>query len=153
VTISYDALTRSLTAATLDTGERITTATARRLACDAQLLPVVLGGSGQVLDTGRARRLATGPLRRAVIARDRGCAFPDCDRPPRWCDCHHLISWADGGRTDLDNLVLLCRRHHRLAHRRDWQVRLGHDRLPEFLPPPYVDREQRPRRNLFHPRT
>jgi hypothetical protein len=153
VTLPFDALTQQLGVATLDTGERIAPAAARRLACDAQILPVVLGGAGQVLDVGRARRLATGSLRRALVVRDRGCAFPDCDRPPRWCDAHHLVSWADGGPTELANLVLLCRRHHRLVHRGEWRVRLGHDDLPEFLPPAYVDREQRPRRNLYHPRT
>ncbi|MDG4780333.1 DUF222 domain-containing protein [Micromonospora sp. WMMD961] len=88
VTTSYDELTRQLGTGALDIGQHLTPATVRRLACDASILPAVLGGTGQVLDVGRQRRLITGPLRRALVLRDRGCAFPGCDRPPRWCDGH-----------------------------------------------------------------
>jgi hypothetical protein len=88
VTVAYQPLARTLGTAVTDTGERLSAATVRRLACDARILPVVLGGAGQILEVGRARRLATGPLRRALHIRDRGCAFPDCDRPPRWTDAH-----------------------------------------------------------------
>ena len=156
VTVPFEALAGRLrTTATIDDGERISAATARRLACDARILPVVLGGDGQVLDLGRSRRLAHGALRRALNVRDRGCAFPDCDRPPRWCDAHHLRPWSEGGSTKLDNLVLLCRHHHRIVHdpQRGWRVRLADDRLPEFVPPPWTDPRQQPRRNLYHPRT
>jgi hypothetical protein len=153
VTVAFDALTASLGRGSLDTGEQLTPAAVRRLACDARILPIVLGGQGQVLDAGRSRRLATGPLRRALVLRDGGCSFPCCDRPPRWCDSHHLKSWADGGSTDLDNLVLLCGHHHRLIHQGDWTVQLGADRLPQFLPPAHIDHTRRPRRNLFHRRT
>jgi hypothetical protein len=125
----------------------------RRMACDAKVIPVVLGGEGQVLDVGRARRLFTGAIRKALIARDRGCAFPACDRPPRWCEGHHLQSWQAGGVTSVDNGVLLCRWHHRLIHEGSWQVRLGPDRLPEFIPPAYIDAKQLPRRNDYHRRT
>jgi hypothetical protein len=62
----------------------------------------VLSGPSQVLDLGRERRLITGPLRRALVLRDRGCAFPGCDRPPRWCDAHHITHWANGGPTNLN---------------------------------------------------
>jgi hypothetical protein len=103
VTIPFDPLTTRLGTAVLDNGERLAPTAARRLACDAKLLPVVLGGEGQVLDTGRTHRLATGPLRRALVARDRGCAFPACDRPARWCDAHHIIAWTKGGPTSLNN--------------------------------------------------
>ena len=155
VTVPFDPLAHALGTAVTDTGERVSAETARRLACDARILPVVLGGAGQVLDAGRSRRLATGALRRALVARDRGCAFPGCDRPARWCDAHHLRSWADGGATSLDNLVLLCRYHHGLIHdpASGWSARLGSDGLPEFVPPPWTDPAQRPRRNLYHPRT
>ena len=139
--------------ASLDTGEQLTPEAARRLACDARILPVVLGGPGQILDAGRNRRTATGPLRRALTLRDGGCTFPACDRPPRWCDSHHIKHWADGGPTDLDNLVLLCGQHHRQIHQGDWTVQLGTDRLPQFLPPAYIDHTRRPRRNIFHRRT
>jgi hypothetical protein len=152
VTIAYHPLTSALGHAVTDTGQRLSAATARRLACDARLLPLVLGGTRQILDTGRTRRLATGPLRRALTARDQGCAFPDCDRPPRWTDAHHIREWTAGGTTDLDNLVLLCRRHHRLIHDPDpgWHIQLATDGRPDFIPPPHIDPDQHPRRNLFH---
>jgi hypothetical protein len=153
VSVTFDALTRSLGRGHLDTGEQLTAEAVRRLACDARILPIVLGGPGQILDAGRTRRLAIGPLRRALVVRDGGCAFPTCDRPPRWCESHHLSHWADGGNTDLDNLVLLCGHHHGQIHRGDWTVQMAADRLPEFTPPAYVDQTRRPRRNMFHRRT
>jgi hypothetical protein len=153
VTVAYDLLTGQLRTGRLDSGDRVSPTVVRRLACDARLVPMVLGGAGQVLDAGRSRRLATGPLRRALVTRDRGCAFPDCDRPPRWCDGHHLRPWTAGGGTDMANLVMLCRRHHRLIHERDWTVRMAADGLPEFLPPPVFGVPQRARRNRYHRRT
>ncbi|MEU7771053.1 DUF222 domain-containing protein [Micromonospora taraxaci] len=153
VTTSYDGLTRQLSAGALDIGLRLTPDTVRRLACDATILPAVLGGAGQVLDVGRQRRLVTGPLRRALVLRDGGCAFPGCDRPPRWCAAHHIRHWADGGPTNLDNAVLLCGHHHRHVHRGEWTVRLGDDGHPEFVPPAWLDPEQIPRRNHYHRRT
>ena len=137
----------------LDTGAPISAAEARRLACDAQILPAVLNGQSQALDLGRARRLFTGPIRRALILRDGGCAFPQCDRPARWAEGHHLIGWADGGTTTLANACLICRRHHRLLHNNSgWQARLGPDGHPEFLPPAAIDPDRRPRRNTYHHR-
>jgi len=155
VTVKFDPLTATFGPGQLPDAERVSAETARRLACDAQILPIVLGGASQVLDAGRARRLATGPLRRALTVRDGGCAFPGCDRPARWTDAHHLIPWSEGGATSLDNLVLLCRHHHRTIHdpATGWTVRLGPDQLPEFIPPPSTDPIQRPRRNLYHHRT
>ncbi|MFF5172702.1 DUF222 domain-containing protein [Micromonospora sp. NPDC000089] len=150
VATRYDVLTGQLQTGTLDTGMRLTPSVVRRLACDAAVLPAVLGGDGQVLDLGRRRRLFTGPLRRALVLRDAGCAFPGCDRPPRWCDGHHIRHWADGGHTSLDNAVLLCGHHHRLIHHGDWTVRTGTDRRPEFLPPAWLDPHQHPRRNHLH---
>jgi hypothetical protein len=152
VTIDFDQLRRQLGSGRLDTGEVLSAAQVRRLACDAMILPAVLGGDGAVLDVGRARRLITGALRRALVLRDGGCAFPQCDRPARWCAGHHIESWVDGGATCLDNSVLLCGAHHRLIHRGDWQVRLGTDRQPEFIPPAHLDPAQRPRRNHYHRR-
>ncbi|KGN42451.1 HNH endonuclease signature motif containing protein [Knoellia aerolata] len=93
-------------------------ATMRRLACDADVIPVVLGSAGEVLDLGRAVRLFTRPQRRALWHRDRGCSFPGCDMPPGWAEAHHLVHWADGGTSDLDNAALLCQRHHTLVHDR-----------------------------------
>nr|WP_275941569.1 HNH endonuclease signature motif containing protein [Planosporangium mesophilum] len=103
VTVDYDTLRDQVGAATLDDGQLLSAAAARRLACDAAILPAVLDGAGQVLDVGRQQRLFTGPLRRALVLRDKGCAFPSCDRPPRWCEGHHVIHWADGGPTNRDN--------------------------------------------------
>ncbi|RLP93838.1 HNH endonuclease [Micromonospora sp. BL4] len=153
VTTSYDTLLQQLDAGTLDTGLRLTPQTVRRLACDAAILPAVLGGAGQTLDLGRQRRLITGPLRRALVLRDRGCAFPGCDRPPRWCDAHHIHHWADGGPTNLTNAVLLCGHHHRHLHHSDWTVHLNADGHPDFIPPAWLDPTQLPRRNHYHRRT
>ena len=92
---------------------------ARRWACDTDLVRVITRGRSEILDLGRRSRTVTTAQRRALVLRDGGCAFPGCDRPPEWCDAHHIVHWLDGGPTDLDNLVLLCRRHHRLLHRPD----------------------------------
>ncbi|WP_433355780.1 DUF222 domain-containing protein [Micromonospora saelicesensis] len=150
VTVSLEELVNGVRAGTLETGTRLTPGAVRRLACDAGVLPVVLDGNSQVLDVGRQRRLFTGPLRRALVLRDGGCAFPGCDRPPRWCDGHHIRHWADGGVTALGNAVLLCGYHHRFIHRGDWTARLAADGRPEFLPPSWLDPLRTPRRNLYH---
>jgi hypothetical protein len=154
ITVAYDPLTRRLGIGTLDTGDRLSAETVRRLACDARVLPLILGSDGQVLDAGRTCRLATKPLRRALTVRDVGCRFPGCDVPPRWTDAHHIQHWETGGPTNLNNLVLLCRRHHRLIHHptAGWQIRPGTDGHPDFIPPPWINPGQDPQRNLFHPR-
>jgi hypothetical protein len=153
VTIDYDNLRQQVGAGTFDDGSHLSPAAARRLACDAGIIPAVLGTTSQPLDVGRQSRLATGPLRRALVLRDRGCAFPGCDRPPHWCDAHHVLHWSNGGPTELSNLVLLCGYHHRLIHHSDWQVKINpQDGLPEFIPPAYIDQDQRPMRNRCHRR-
>ena len=153
VTVPYDVVAGSLGSGVTDTGAPVTAEAARRLACDARIVPAVLGSHGQVLDLGRSRRLISGPLHRALVLRDGGCAFPGCDRPPRWCEGHHIVPWSRGGVTSLDNAVLLCGFHHRLLHRTAWQVRMWHDGFPVFIPPAHVDRHRRPRRNFYHRRT
>jgi hypothetical protein len=153
VTVPFDAVTGELRRGLLDSGDAVSAGAVRRLACDAQVLPAVLGGEGQPLDIGRQRRLYTGPIRRALAVRDQGCAFPDCDRPTQWCDAHHIVSWLEGGATSVANGVLLCRRHHRLIHDGEWVVRMGADDVPEFVPPAHVDPKRLPRRNIFHRRT
>jgi hypothetical protein len=154
VTTDYATLTKELGGGTLDTGERLSPAAVRILCCDAMLLPAVLGTAGQVLDLGRERRLFTGPIRRALILRDGGCAFPGCDRPSRWCQGHHIRGWQQNGGTCLSNGVLLCGFHHRLIHQpHGWTVYIApDDGLPTFIPPPSVDPQQRPRRNKYHRR-
>jgi hypothetical protein len=152
VTMSWKQLRDQVGAGLLDTGDLLTPAAVRRLACDAVLIPAVLGGDGQVLDVGRARRLIDGPLRRALVLRDKGCAWPGCDRPPRWCQGHHVVPWQDGGPTSLASSVLLCGFHHREVHKGRWQVRIATDGHPEFIPPPYIDPQRKPVRNTLHRR-
>jgi hypothetical protein len=94
----------------------------RRLACDANLTRVIFDPESQPLDLGRTKRLVTGPLRTAIWARDLRCVFTTCDRDANWCDVHHLVHWADGGETNIDNLVLLCRTHHVLVHEAGWTI-------------------------------
>src|SRR6266536_2316863 len=89
------------------------------------LLPPPLGAPVELLDLGRATRVISPALRRALAVRDGGCAAEGCDRPPPWTDAHHLVHWLHGGPTSLDNLVLLCRTHHRAVHEGGW--RLGRD--------------------------
>jgi hypothetical protein len=150
LTLGYDQLLSQLGTAGLDGGEHLSAAAARRLACDALVIPAVLGGASQPLDLGRAVRTVSGPLRRALILRDKGCAFPGCDRPPAWCVGHHITHWADGGATSLANSVLLCGFHHTAIHHREWQVRITPDGTPEFTPPPWIDPQQRPIRHHPH---
>src|SRR3954454_5414756 len=128
----------------------ISAAEARIHACDCMLIPAVLGSKSEPLDLGRRHRLISPSLRRALYLRDRGCAFPGCHRPPRHCQGHHIRHWADGGPTELGNMVLMCAHHHRLLHRSGWQVRIAADGLPEFLPPVFLDKRRKPRRNNLH---
>ena len=153
VGVDFDVVKQEIGAGTLDTGERITPEAARRIGCDAHILPVVFDGASQPLDVGRAHRLVCGALRQALIVRDRGCGFPGCDRLPRWCDAHHVRHWQAGGPTCLSNIVLLCGFHHGEIHKADnWTVFIAADGLPTFIPPKHVDPEQRPRRNRYHRR-
>lgn len=101
----------------LDHAGPIPSEVARRLACDSAVMRVVLSGLSEPLDVGRRTKIVPPSMRRAVIVRDRTCRFPGCDRPHTWCDAHHIVHWADGGPTAASNLLLLCRRHHRLIHR------------------------------------
>jgi hypothetical protein len=108
------------------------------LACDCVLEKVLLDPNGVPLELGRQRRLASREQRRALRIRDGGCAFPGCDRPPSWCDAHHITPWFPDGPTDLDNLVLLCRTHHTYLHRNidRWVCRMNPTtRRPEFTDP------------------
>ena len=95
--------------------------TIRVFACDSSLHRIVWNGQSEILDVGRRTRIIPAALRRAVIARDRHCVWQGCGRSARWADIHHLVSWADGGTTELTNLCLLCRYHHTLIHLHGWQ--------------------------------
>lgn len=90
--------------------------TMSKLLCDCDVSRVVTGPAGVILDAGRSRRVVTAAQRRAVVARDRGCRFPGCDRPPGWCEVHHTRPWIAGGRTNINELVLLCDHHHTVVH-------------------------------------
>ena len=117
--IDFETLCKQTRGAGLEFGGTTTAAELRRLACDAKITPIVLGGEGQPLDVGRERRTVTPPQRKAIAARDRGCAYPGCDKTPNWCEVHHIIHWLHGGRTGatpkrphsrISEVVSLCRR-------------------------------------------
>lgn len=96
----------------------LTPSQVRATACDAVINRIVFGPNSEPVDIGRTTRVVPPSMRRALIARDRHCRYPGCDRPHQWCDAHHVWHWADGGPTALWNLKLLCRYHHTLEHRR-----------------------------------
>ena len=149
ITITLDELESRAGVATTAHGGLISVPEALRLAGEAEIIPVVLTDTGGVLGYGRARRVATAQQRLALAARDGGCSFPSCDRPAAWCQAHHVIPWIDGGPTDLDNLTLVCGFHHREFAKRGWACRIT-DGVPHWIPPAWLDRDQRPRRNTAH---
>jgi hypothetical protein len=119
-----------------DDGLDVSASAVRRMACDCDLIRVLLDADGCPLDVGRTHRLVTPAIWTALVTRDRHCAFPGCTRPPVMGHAHHIRHWINGGPTSLQNLVLLCGHHHRTIHHTPWQVRLAADGKPEFLPPP-----------------
>lgn len=146
LTVGMDELEHRLRGALLDYGNQLHPETARMLACDAAVVPVVLKGISQVLDLGRSRRSLNSALRRALVVRADGhCEMPGCDRPASFCQGHHLIHWIDGGPTALHNLILLCTRHHTLVHRPGWEIHLDADGHPVFTPPALIDPARTPR--------
>jgi hypothetical protein len=116
---------RELSQATLD-GRAITPATARMIACDAGIIPVVLSGKSEILDIGRSTRTWTTAQRRAAALRDRGCVFPHCQITLPYCHLHHLTYWAHGGPTDHHNSAHLCHFHHWLVHHTHWNIQRTH---------------------------
>jgi hypothetical protein len=145
VIIRLEDLENRARSAVLDFGGAMSPEALRMLACDARVVPIVMNGKGQPLDVGRIKRTIPDGLRRAVAARDRGCAFPGCGRRASWCEVHHIVPWEQDGETTLDNCVMLCRVHHRLLHHPGWTVRIR-DGLPEFIPPKWICPQQVPRR-------
>jgi Domain of unknown function (DUF222)/HNH endonuclease len=131
---------------TTSDGTRLSTDAVLGLADQADVVTVVLSPLGAVLDLGRTRRCASPTQTLALIARDLGCSFPGCQRPPEWCERHHVVAWIDGGLTTIDNLTLLCSYHHHNFAARGWTC-LMTDGLPTWTPPRWIDREQRPLRN------
>ena len=149
VTMTVSDLETRLGQATTAHGGTLSIAAALRLAADADVIPVVLGDGGGVLGYGRARRCASPAQRLALAARDKGCTFPGCDVPPTWTQVHHMQPWADGGRTDLDTLCLLCGHHHRTFEQRGWTCVMIRG-VPHWIPPAWLDPSQTPRRNTMH---
>ncbi len=136
VTIGLDDLeARSGSGRVDETGVAISAEAARRLSCDANVVRVVTNGASEPLDVGRASRTVSPAQRRALTIRDRGCVFPGCDRPPGWCDGHHILHWADGGPTDLANLALLCHHHHKAMHEGGWSMARAPDGNLAFTRP------------------
>jgi hypothetical protein len=129
------------------TGEHLSAAAVRRVTCDADITAIRLDTNGVPLSMGRSRRIVSPQQWHALVVRDHGCVFPQCDRPAPWTQAHHIIHWSQGGPTDLSNLCLVCDRHHDAIHHQGWDVRIGDDGKPELRPPPWVDPERRPRRN------
>lgn len=148
VTMALETLERRIGAsgAWLDWAGPVSAETARRLACDARIIPIVLGTNGEPLDVGRASYPVTQAIWRALVARDGGCSFAGCDRPPEWCQAHHRHHWEDGGETSVANCCLLCDFHHRLVHHQGWDLALI-DGVIWTIPPPWVDPARTPRRN------
>lgn len=121
--------------------------TVRKLACDAGVVPVMLGAEGEVLELGRKVRFFTEGQVRAMWLRDGGCSFPGCTVPASWCDGHHLWHWADGGPTDLDHGALLCGRHHDVVHRKGYHGRVLDGRVQWDLTPGAYDHWLRQRQS------
>lgn len=105
----------------------------RYMSCEAGIIPVVLNSKGEPLDVGRKQRAFPSSIRRGVILRDGGCAYPGCHMPHLYSEVHHIEHWQNGGSTSLENAVMLCRFHHMIIHQTDVLVRLSDDQFPEFL--------------------
>jgi hypothetical protein len=127
-----------------DQTEAISIATAEQHICDTGIVPIHFTDDGETLRLGVTRRLFTARQRDALAARDGGCRFPNCDRPASWCEAHHRIPWKQGGPTDIEDGLLLCRHHHILIHDNHWMI----DKDPAHgfiaIPPRSVDPQQRP---------
>jgi hypothetical protein len=137
VLLDYDKLVCGLGAARLDTGEAISASLARRLACEAGIIPTVyrrvVGGRSVVLDMGRRARLHTEHQRIALDVEQGGCATERCDRPSGWCHAHHEVPWSQGGGTSVENGRLLCPFHHRKADRDRYETHaLPNGKLPSI---------------------
>ena len=140
--------------ALLDAGTSISPGDLRRLACDADILPMILGGDSEILDVGRSQRLVTSSIRVALTLRDKGCVFPGCHTPATACHAHHLLPWWAGGSTSLENLALVCAHHHNLVEpardgppgsaksSRRWRIEITNGK-PKVLMPDHVPKSRR----------
>jgi hypothetical protein len=141
VTIELDDLTRKAGVGTLASGATLSTSAVRRLACDAGVIPLVLGSNSEPLDVGTEHRFVTRAIRQTLNTRDKGCVI--CQAPPAMCDAHHLAHWADGGSTKITNLVLLCKAHHIDVHQGHWTITI-HGGHPQVTRPTWANPPQPP---------
>jgi hypothetical protein len=151
---SLRSLTTVMVAVTLDDFERKTgagwlddvdapvgAATVQQLACDGGITPIFLGSHGEVLHLGTPVRLFSRVQRKALAVRDGGCVWPGCSAPPSWCEAHHVIEYERGGKTDIDNGVLLCSQHHHMLHASEFFMKMIHGK-PRLLAPAWLDPDQ-----------
>src|ERR1700716_188976 len=113
----------------------VSSTTVERLACDSSIARILLDAESTVIDVGRSKRVVSEPARRALTARDGHCRWPECERPASRSAAHHVVHWIHGGTTDLDNLILLCHRHHWMVHEGNWQIVRGDDGRMLTIPP------------------
>jgi hypothetical protein len=130
-------------------GSPISVDTALELTSDGQIRSLLFDPHGGILDYGQAKRLVPPAMRAALIARDKGCSFPGCDRPAAWTQAHHVTEFQNGGPTSLDNCCLVCAYHHREFAKRGWRSVII-DHLPHWIPPDWMSHDQLPRRNRIH---
>jgi hypothetical protein len=149
VTVTGQAFTAGKGLGITATGEHLSAAAVRRISCDADLTAIRLDANGVPLSMGRSRRTVSPQQWLALVVRDSGCVFPNCDRPAAWCDAHHVRHWADGGPSNLENLALLCSRHHDSVHHQGWDIEMAADGRPQLRPPPWISPDRRPRRNHY----
>jgi hypothetical protein len=121
--------------AATSTGGRLSVADTLLATCDTRSSILQLSSTGVPLALGHSERHATPGQRRVLAARDGGCTFPGCDAPAHWCDAHHIQHWQHGGRTDLNNLALLCRHHHGVTHRTGWHMAIDSDHHLRWVTP------------------
>ena len=113
----------------------ISSKTVQRFACDSSITRVLLGADSAVIDAGRAKRVVASGTRRVLDARDKHCRWPGCERPASWSSAHHILHWAQGGKTDLSNMILLCQHHHWMVHEGGWRLSLAADGRVIAIPP------------------
>jgi hypothetical protein len=147
VTVSLETLQTGIGSASIaGVDTPVSAATARRLACQANIIPIVLGGESEILDVGRVKRLFTTGQRLAMAVRDRGCSWPGCEAPPGWCEAAHARNpWHNGGKTRLEDGLLLCSYHHHRFDNDGWTFEMRNG-IPYFIPPPHIDPTGTPRR-------
>jgi hypothetical protein len=147
VTIGVEDLLAKAGLAETTDGSMLTSDQLLRIADEAEIWSTIINQDGVPLALGRSRRLASRGQTMALVARDGGCSFPGCAHPASWCDRHHILDWILGGFTDLDNLTLLCRYHHTHFLQKGWSCRINAAGLPEWIPPWWIDHQQRPQIN------